>query len=273
MRVANLPTAIADSVAGALIVSHATVSWPTLLKLALVSAAAYAAGCVFNDIADINRDRRFRPERPLAAGRISVRGAFLLGVILLVLAAQLGYSLEPLTALITTALLASALLYDGAFKHLALVSALGMGLPRALNLLLGLSVLGMIPRQFLLFPAFLFSYVVLLTLLSDEEESRDRWAARLVLLLLLGLLGLVGTVLGHARVWILLGAAGLWIGAHWLSFEQARRPLRSVVGATVLSIPLLDAAFVASEVGFSSALPLVLLSLVGWLLARRMPVS
>ncbi len=85
LRLPNLFTAMADVAMGFLFV-RASWAWNpapinlrpigawVLALLALASALLYAAGVVLNDVFDLERDRRERPERPLPSGRVSLRG-------------------------------------------------------------------------------------------------------------------------------------------------------------------------------------------------------
>ncbi len=68
IRLPNLFTAMADVLAGYLIVTGAAVRWDILLPLLLATACLYAAGCVLNDFHDREIDRRERPFRPIPSG-------------------------------------------------------------------------------------------------------------------------------------------------------------------------------------------------------------
>lgn len=93
------------------------------------SVAVYAAGMVFNDVADRREDALQRPERPLPRGQISLWAAVLLGTGLLALA----LALSPVPS--HHALLAGlTLAYDFALKRIRLLAALTMALLRGLNL-------------------------------------------------------------------------------------------------------------------------------------------
>src|SRR5437870_135185 len=87
VRLPNVFTALADICLGAVAALAATggsgASWWSFLLLLLCSACLYCAGMVWNDVFDIEQDRRERPFRPIPSGRVSRRAAMLLGVILL----------------------------------------------------------------------------------------------------------------------------------------------------------------------------------------------
>src|SRR4051794_19149635 len=85
VRLPNLFTAAADSLAGWLIVRGSLEEPRRWVPLVLASVAIYAAGIVLNDVFDFEIDRVERPNRPLPSGRVSRRFAAWAGGIALVL--------------------------------------------------------------------------------------------------------------------------------------------------------------------------------------------
>ena len=79
LRAANVFTALTDVMMGYACVQRGLVPLPPLAGLLAASALLYLAGMVLNDVFDIDDDRRERPQRPLPAGRISLRTARILG--------------------------------------------------------------------------------------------------------------------------------------------------------------------------------------------------
>jgi 4-hydroxybenzoate polyprenyltransferase len=140
---------------------------------------------VFNDFFDAGQDRRERPWRPIPSGRVTRREALWLGAALLaggVLAAVL-YALvlawtlpgvRPWTPVgLALALAAAILLYDGYLKK-TLAGPLGMGACRFLNVLLGLSGTGTIPRpQALLLALVVGVYIVGVTWFARTEARQS----------------------------------------------------------------------------------------------------
>jgi 4-hydroxybenzoate polyprenyltransferase len=81
VRLPNLATAVADPLAGFVIVAGlADLGWlpPAGWLALLASACLYAAGMVQNDVVDLEIDRAERPDRPLPAGRIPLARAALM---------------------------------------------------------------------------------------------------------------------------------------------------------------------------------------------------
>src|SRR5436309_14576826 len=85
VRLPNLFTAAADSLAGWLLVSGPLDAPGQWLPLVCASVCLYAGGIVLNDVFDIDVDRGERPGRPLPSGRVAFRVAVSLGWALLVL--------------------------------------------------------------------------------------------------------------------------------------------------------------------------------------------
>lgn len=127
-----------DVLAGHCIATAALLSLPnlqcaeaaTVARAMGASVAVYAAGMVFNDVADRREDAVQRPERPLPRGQIALMSAVVLGVGLLALA--LAISPVPTHHALLGGL---ALAYDFALKRVRLLAALTMGVLRGLNLL------------------------------------------------------------------------------------------------------------------------------------------
>jgi hypothetical protein len=144
VRLPNVFTAIADICLGALVTASLPEHFLRFLLLLSCSVCLYWAGMVFNDYFDIEQDKRERPFRPLASGRVPMPTALRIGLLLLALGlafaalADWGYGgWRSLPLAIALAL--SILLYDGLFKRTWAGPVL-MGTCRFLNILLGLSV-------------------------------------------------------------------------------------------------------------------------------------
>src|SRR5262245_50204166 len=156
VRLPNLPTALADVTLAALAVGALPERWVAFLLLLASSACLYMAGMVLNDVFDVEEDRRERPERPIPSGEVNAREAALLGGVLLVFgllfAGAAGWALVQLDQaasgwrppVVAVLLVVAILAYDGGMKRTALGPVV-MGLCRALNVLLGVSIAGAFP--------------------------------------------------------------------------------------------------------------------------------
>jgi 4-hydroxybenzoate polyprenyltransferase len=139
VRLPNVVTAAADSLAGWLLVTGSLAAPEQWLPLLAASMLLYASGMMLNDVFDFEIDREERPGRPLPSGRVSRRTAAWLGG----LGLALGPSLALASGSVGSGLLAAALAltilgYDAALKR-NWIGPVAMGTCRGLNLLLGTS--------------------------------------------------------------------------------------------------------------------------------------
>ena len=139
VRLPNLVTAMADSVAGYFFAGGSLTHWPTIVGLAVASVSLYAGGVALNDVCDAGRDARARPDRPIPAGLIARQHAGVVAVALLVsgclFAAMTSQRALPVALLLATAIV----LYDTVTKSTPIAPFM-MGLCRTLNLALGITV-------------------------------------------------------------------------------------------------------------------------------------
>lgn len=139
MRLPAVFTAFADVFAGFALRNGTMAFGTSFARLLMVSGCLYTAGMVFNDVFDREHDRRTRPDRPIPSGRVSVRAATALGVLLMATALACAVSVGRPTAELAALLALVVLVYDGWAKRTALGPAV-MGLCRALDVLVGASV-------------------------------------------------------------------------------------------------------------------------------------
>ena len=69
LRPPNLPTLPGDPLAGWCLAGGG--DWPGVIAAAVAVLLLYMAGLILNDVADIEIDRRERPDRPLPSGRVT----------------------------------------------------------------------------------------------------------------------------------------------------------------------------------------------------------
>lgn len=210
----------ADVVASACI---AQLPWNgTLVAAVLASVCLYAAGMVWNDVADLREDRANRPERPLPRGDVSLPFAIGLGTILL--AVGIGISPCP-THHGSIALLVLA--YDFVCKRVAALGAVVMGTLRGLNLATALAVGGdtVAPewRHALLVATVCYGvYIVAVTvlgILEDHPAPRPTAVVAVQFVPPLAVLVALWTVQGNA--WPAPAVASVPIA--WFLFDVTRR--------------------------------------------------
>lgn len=139
IRLPNVFTAAADSLAGWLLIHGSLHSPGRWLPLVGASMAIYAAGIALNDVFDYEIDLKERPGRPLPSGRVSRRFAAWGGGFLLLLGPALAALSGSISSFsIASALAACVLAYNLGMKRTVLGPEV-MGSCRALNLVLGMS--------------------------------------------------------------------------------------------------------------------------------------
>lgn len=139
VRLPNVFTAAADSLAGWLLVQGSLAEPGRWVSLVFASVAIYAAGIALNDVFDVELDRAERPGRPLPSGAVTVRFAAMLAAVLL----ASGLGLAALSGSIASvgvaaALVACVVAYDAGLRKTALGPTV-MGACRGLDVLLGMS--------------------------------------------------------------------------------------------------------------------------------------
>lgn len=110
----------------------------SIVLVILVSVCLYAAGVIFNDIADRQTDRKERPNRPIPSGKITQRNAILLALLLIVISITVSYFISVATLIIVFVLITSIFLYDFVLKN-SLFGPAAMSATRVLNIVLGSS--------------------------------------------------------------------------------------------------------------------------------------
>lgn len=236
-----------------------------VLAAAVASALVYAGGTTLNDYFDADEDAAERPERPIPSGRISRSAAFTLGMTLLAIAVIVALFAGPAAAVITGALIAVVLLYDGLVKD-GPAGPPTMGAARGLNVALGVAAVGpaRLPTWFGFVPPWLAAapvavalYITGVTAMAETETvGGDR---RVVLVagagaLLAAVVAVLVAVVAGARS-RRVGLVALFAGAFLVAVV---RPLRRAyadpvpervgpaVGASILWLVVLDAAFAAT---------------------------
>jgi 4-hydroxybenzoate polyprenyltransferase len=252
-RPANLPTAMADilagmAIAGLFIMPEGTdgISAGTCLSaLSLIAASVmlYAGGVILNDVFDLEIDRIERPERPLPSGMLPVRTAGFFGAGLLFLGVILSLLANPVSALIAVFLTISILLYDAYLKKFSFLGPLGMGVCRSLNLCLGMSLFGEV--EYWWFALIPLVYIAAITLISrGEVHGKNK-----------------NHILMAALMYSLVICSVIAI---WLTFEPSRFVVLICLGLFALMIfkPLLKAYRINSATHIKRAVMAGVLSLI-----------
>ncbi|MEO0337929.1 MAG: UbiA-like protein EboC [Bacteroidota bacterium] len=274
IRPANVVTAVADVIAGAAIAGFFSagldLDWSSLLFLVISTMGLYAGGIVFNDVFDYELDKVERPERILPSGKLSKKTAIIFGLTLLGFAVIAAFLVGWGSGLIAFGIALLALLYDKYGKHHPVFGPLNMGLCRAFNLLLGVSIIPAALPQFWWIGIIPILFIGAVTLTSQKENTGDNQSAikialglDVLIMLILITLGFIGLLnLSIALVFLIL-----WFVVNLRAKRKAIRfnnpaNIQNAVKMGILSLIPLDASLAA---GFSGniLLGIVVLSLLG----------
>ena len=288
VRLPNLFTAAADSLAGWLIVRGTLDEPRRWVPLVLASVSIYAAGIILNDVFDFEVDLRERPNRPLPSGRVSRTFAGWLGGILLVLGPCLAALSGSSTSLVVALALAACVLgYDAGLKRTILGPEV-MGACRGLNLLLGLSQAADLggPAGWLIASSLgLFIVGVTWISRSEVESGKTRGLVAGLALQDLAFAALMVAVLkprgaGSTGAFLPGGADGLpfllgvAVAVNLAGFKAFRRPVpetfQEAVKTGVLSLVWLDVAAVAAIRGPGTALYVAALWVPAFAIGKRL---
>ncbi len=285
VRLPNLFTAAADSLAGYLLANGDLGQPSRWMPLCGASMAIYAAGITLNDVFDEELDRTERPGRPLPSGAVSRAFAVGLGVVGMALGLALAALVSVTSLLVAGVLVGCVLLYDAGLRRTVLGPEV-MGACRGLNLLLGLSVASHFGGAWAWVAAgSLALFVVGLTWISRFEVEHGRASGVVAGMILqnLALLGLIAVALNaskfpqaDARPIVplegLLVLAVIALIVNSAAGAAVTRPepatIQRAVKTGVLSLVWLDVALVGSVRGPGTALWIAALWVPAFLLGK-----
>ena len=171
-RVSNLPTIWTNVLAGAAAAGWRA-DWPIVAQVMLAASCFYTGGMFLNDAFDEPFDRRSRPERPIPAGDVSRREAFVVGGCLLA-AGELLLAPNRLALLIGALLAVAIVLYDARHKQQPLAPIV-MGVCRGLVYAVAAASSGGVATAVIVAAAGLTVYVAGLTVVAKMAGADARW--------------------------------------------------------------------------------------------------
>jgi 4-hydroxybenzoate polyprenyltransferase len=284
VRLPNVFTALSNILVGYFtLVAPADASVLDVGMLVGSSALLYVAGIVLNDYFDIDVDRKERPSRPLASGKVSKRGALVLAVATFAAANIVAFLVSPASLAVSAALSALIFAYDYRAKQGRLGPA-AMGGARFLNVILGASpallFLDALPWYTLFAAGAMFAYVYAIMLLSRKEAGEHRDARRSIVQSFSVIAGIIaatvflainlGSTETFASIAIFSAAMLFTLKTAWGS---AQPKIQSAVRNLVLSIIVLDSIFIAAFAGLPYGLASLAIIIPPIVLARRMYVT
>ena len=284
MRPANVVTAFTDVAAGMAIVGYVFGKELNqvipLLTLGCSSMALYAGGVVFNDIFDHELDRVERPERALPSGRMKRQEAIFGGIALLALGIFLAFWQSRLSGYLSILITILALFYDAKGKHMRIFGPINMGLCRAVNLGLGMSMYGvgfLEHGAMMLIPLI---YIAAITLVSRGEvhgsHSSPLWFAAVLFLIVHASQIRAANVSGHLAI----GLPFIFVHAYLVLSKLSiaiRDPKGPNIGKTVkmgvLTLILMNAAWVSLSGQWEMAILVLFLLPISIQLGKKFAVT
>ena len=280
LRLPNVFTAFADIALAGCVVGLFSDNALTLLLLWAASGSLYLGGMVWNDVFDRAEDARDRPFRPIPSGRVKLRTAIVLGIILLLMgigfaawttAVSQGFqrTVNPLSVAITLAL--AILFYDGYLKQTPF-GPVGMGCCRSLNVLMGLATVNLLSLPEGLpwhLAGVIGLYIVGVTWFArTEERVSQKWPLMLAatvigLSLVLGLFIPLHFPPDTAPIYFpyLLILFGTVIGVSLVRAIRVPEPknVQAAIKRCILGLVVLDAVLATAFVGWPGLLIVLLL--------------
>lgn len=288
-RPANIITAIADILAGAAISGAAFILleesplqlWLDLGWLVLATIGLYGGGVAFNDVFDAKLDKIERPERPIPSGQASVRSAAWMASLLLLGGILAAFQVDFTAVLLAILVGLFAVLYDAWGKHKRLFGPINMGLCRAGNLFLGMTLMSQTIREFWYIGFVPLVYVAAITMVSrGEVHGKNKSALYGGLFLYAGIVVFIGT-LAYFRASYWLETVPFLVLLTYFIFPPLIKALKTQepaligksVKAAVLALIIVNASLAAAFAGWMVAVAILLLLPVSLLLARVFAVT
>jgi 4-hydroxybenzoate polyprenyltransferase len=283
VRLPNLFTLPSNVLVGYFMVSSMTMtSYVQILLLVTISILLYCVGLILNDLCDYSIDKKERPDRPLASGKVSRRAAIGLVVTFSSLALALSFIINITTFVISSILLITIFGYDKILKKTR-AGPFTIGAARVMNVLLGASVdfgnIGSYP-QFIILTFVLsmtFVYVSLIGFISRYEVHGFPKDSKLLLI--------PAIVAAIIFLIVLLSFAGLFkyeslitlvffsfiMGITFYKFQKNDSVgIQRIVKNMIMSIIVLDSTFLSGIVGIEIGLVVMVLLAPLLILARKM---
>lgn len=269
-RISNLPTAWTNVTAAWLIAGGALLD-VRLGWLLIAGSLLYIGGMILNDAADVKFDREHRKERPIPSGQVSLREAWVVGVVMLLAGATIA-AVSGANPKITAFLTGGIVLYDLYHKQWA-GSVIIMGACRVLLYLMAASAVAPFdPAGLMLalpFAVALGCYIVGISLAARLERQKGSLPVPMLMLAfaLLYTPAIVcamrfSTLGGSPLLVVVLGVFALLVAYATHTLRKGGAAIGSAVGWLLAGIVIVDALAVAHvapllALGFVALTPLL----------------
>ena len=285
IRLPNLFTLPSNILLGFILVSTFTLTITSviqILMLVTISTLLYCVGLVLNDLFDYEIDRKERPNRPIASGKISRKLAIIIATIFTAIALTLSSLVSVTTFSISVFLLAIIFGYD---KYLKRTNAgpFTIAAARVTNVILGTSAninsVHNFPQNILLVfvLTITFGYVTLIGFLSRYEVQgfSPNIKTYLIPVTIAGIVSsiLVFNLIGlfkYESLLILALFSYIMIRAIYNIHKKDSAGIQQSIKLMILSIIVLDSIFLTGIGGLAIGLPVLILLAPLVILAKKM---
>jgi 4-hydroxybenzoate polyprenyltransferase len=285
IRLPNLFTLPSNILVGFAIASALTLTFTSFVQVLLlvtISIFLYCVGLVLNDLFDYNIDKKERPDRPLASGKISRKVAIVLVTIFSVTALSLSLLVSVLTFGISLVLIALIFGYDKYLKNTQ-AGPFTIAAARVMNVMLGTSAsfnsIDSFP-QFVILVFVLtitFVYVSLIGFISKYEVQGFSENIKLYLIpvIIAGIISsiMLFTFIGFFKYEsLIILALFLFIMVKALYRIQKKDSIgiQQCIQKMIMSIIVLDSTYLSGIRGLEVGLPVLLLTAPLLILSRKM---
>ena len=285
IRLPNLFTLPSNILIGFILVSTFTLTITSVIQvltLVTISILLYCVGLILNDIFDYEIDKRERPNRPLASGKISRKIAIIIATIFTAIALILSLLVSVTTLSISLLLLVIIFGYD---KYLRNTSAgpFTIAAARVTNVMLGtsanMSSVDNFPQniQLVFVLIITFVYVSLIGFLSRYEVQgfSENFRSYLIPVTIAGIVSSI-LVFNEAGFFkyeslLILALFSVIMGKAIYNIHKKNSiGIQQTVQLMILSIIVLDSVFLTGIEGLIVGLPILILLAPLLILARKM---
>lgn len=136
--------------------------WVKLLLVFILFCMLAGSHYMFNDIKDIEKDRLHPKKkfRPIAAGLISTKSAFIISISIMLLSLLLAFRVSTMVGLAGLAYLVNSFIYSMFFKNYAIADAIVISLGFVIRAIAGCFAIGVIISPWLILCVFLLALVL-----------------------------------------------------------------------------------------------------------------
>ena len=285
IRLPNLFTLPSNIILGFVLVSTFTMTITSviqILMLVTISILLYCVGLVLNDLFDYEVDKKERPNRPLASGKVTKKVAIILVTILAAVSLILSLLVSVTTFSISVLLLVIIFGYDKYLKN-TLAGPFTIAAARVTNIILGTTVningLENFPQNvlFMLILTITFVYVSLVGFLSRYEVQgfSVKIKSYLIPAIIAGIIfsivifNLIG-LFKYQSLLILALFSFIMAKTIYRIHNKDSTGIQQAIKQMILSIIVLDSTFLTGIAGLEIGLPVLILLAPLLVLARKM---